>query len=155
MISAPPLAEDTDAQAAVEDLKPKMNKFGSQCVLYLLSFYSVFDNLESSKQKYTEMSKSVVPLKMQKLSRTIRNFSMLLPFVEKMIEDEGYSVTMDQVLQFSRESFGRLLSVLEPQGLVPTELCAEIASPDVAHLPKELVKLVAFLKSQPQVTDPD
>ena len=54
MISAPPLAEDTDAQAAVEDLKPKMNKFGSQCVLYLLSFYSVFDNWESSKQKYTE-----------------------------------------------------------------------------------------------------
>ena len=36
-------------------------------------------------------------------------------------------------------------------GSVPTELCAEIASADVAHLPKELVKLVAFLKSQLQV----
>jgi hypothetical protein len=32
-----------------------------------------------------------------------------------MIEREGYAVSMDQVLNFSRESFGRLLAVLEPQ----------------------------------------
>ena len=32
-----------------------------------------------------------------------------------MINEEGYAVTMEQVLEFSRESFGRLLAVLEPQ----------------------------------------
>ena len=37
-----------------------------------------------------------------------------------MIETEGYSVTMDQVLEFSRESFGRLLGVLEPQVILGT-----------------------------------
>ena len=54
MISAPLLSEDSDAQAAVEDLKPRMNKFGSECVLYLMSFCSVFENWESSRKKYTE-----------------------------------------------------------------------------------------------------
>jgi hypothetical protein len=55
MISAPQLPEDSsDAQGAVEDLKPKMNKFGPECVLYLLSFCSVFDTWESTKDKYTK-----------------------------------------------------------------------------------------------------
>ena len=54
MISAPPLSEEnTDAQAAVEDLKPRMIKYGPQCVLYHLSFCSVFDNWEGSKGKFT------------------------------------------------------------------------------------------------------
>ena len=54
MISAPQLSsQNSEAQAAVEDLKPKMNKFGSQCLLYHLSFCSVFDNWENTKLKYT------------------------------------------------------------------------------------------------------
>ena len=32
-----------------------------------------------------------------------------------MINDEDYDVTMEQVLTFSRESFGRLLAILEPE----------------------------------------
>ena len=32
-----------------------------------------------------------------------------------MIEREGYNVSMAEVLDFSRESFGRLLAELEPQ----------------------------------------
>ena len=35
-----------------------------------------------------------------------------------MIEQENYDVTMDQVLSFSRESFSRLLKVLEPQVII-------------------------------------
>ena len=54
MISAPRLPDDIDAQAAVEDLAPQMNKYGPDCVLYNLSFCSVFDNWEASKMKYTE-----------------------------------------------------------------------------------------------------
>ena len=54
MISAPQLPEDsTDAQGAVEDLKPKMNKFGPECVLYLLSFCFVFDKWKTTREKYT------------------------------------------------------------------------------------------------------
>ena len=36
-------------------------------------------------------------------------------YLIQMIAREGYGVNMDQVLNFSRESFGRLLAVLEPQ----------------------------------------
>ena len=54
MISAPRLPDDIDAQAAVEDLAPQMNKYGPDCVLYNLSFCFVFDNWEASKMKYTE-----------------------------------------------------------------------------------------------------
>ena len=54
MISAPRLPDDIDAQAAVEDLAPQMNKYCPDCVLYNLSFCSVFDNWEASKMKYTE-----------------------------------------------------------------------------------------------------
>ena len=32
-----------------------------------------------------------------------------------MIVDEGHKVSMDQILEFSKESFGWLLVVLEPQ----------------------------------------
>ena len=52
MISAPRLPENSDAQSAVEDLKPKMNKFGPECVLYLLSFVSVFDKWETEKERF-------------------------------------------------------------------------------------------------------
>ena len=55
MISAPVLSSpNSDNQAAVEDLKPKMNKFGPQCLLYHLSFCSVFDNWEGTKNVYYE-----------------------------------------------------------------------------------------------------
>ena len=46
MVSAPRLTGNSEAQAAVEDLKPKMNKYGPQCFLYLLSFVSNFDQWE-------------------------------------------------------------------------------------------------------------
>ena len=37
------------------------------------------------------------------------------------------------------------------KGLVPSELYAQIPAAGVSQLPKELVKLVDFLKAQPQV----
>lgn len=84
-----------------------------------------------------------------------------------MIEREGYAVSMEQVLNFSRESFGRLLAVLEPQvhyhflvecyfiseylqGLVPSDI-ARLNKPQDADVPKEVLKLVNFLQTQPQV----
>ena len=86
----------------------------------------------------------------------------------QMINEEGYAVSMEQVLEFSRESFGRLLAVLEPQvskqfpqfvfkrnilkGLVPTSLYPSISSKETADLPREVTKLITFLKAQPQVT---
>ena len=54
MVSAPRLPADSDAQTAVEDLKPKMNKYGPDCLLYLLSFISVFADWESAKKRFTE-----------------------------------------------------------------------------------------------------
>jgi hypothetical protein len=54
MIYAPQQPENsTEAQCTVEDLKPKMNKFGPKCVLFPLSFCSVFDTWEPTKDKYT------------------------------------------------------------------------------------------------------
>ena len=54
MVSAPRLTGNSEAQAAVEDLKPKMNKYGPQCFLYLLSFVSVFDQWEANRLRYYE-----------------------------------------------------------------------------------------------------
>ena len=84
-----------------------------------------------------------------------------------MIKNEEYDVTMEQVLAFSRQSFGRLLAVFEPQvsciffsqfitkaflqGLVQTSLCSPLRDPAAPDLPRELCKLVKFLKAQPQV----
>ena len=39
----------------------------------------------------------------------------------QMIKNEEHNVTMEQVLTFSRESFGRLLAVLEPQVTLKTK----------------------------------
>ena len=39
------------------------------------------------------------------------------------------------------------------KGLVPTELPCQRLGSDMSHLPKELVKLVNFLKTQPQVQE--
>ena len=55
LIAAPPLpAESSQARAAVEDLRPKMNKFGPDCVLYDLSFCSVVKDWKRSMMKYDQ-----------------------------------------------------------------------------------------------------
>ena len=99
--------------------------------------------LSTYRIMYFSDAMSVIPEEMVRLSRTPRNFSYLLPFVEKvkvkknqpkcqhcynliylncgkliaifvqMLEEKDYGIRYEQVLQYARESFGKLLRKLQ------------------------------------------
>ena len=96
-----PLADTSpERQEMVEDMAVKMFRHGDKCVLYNLSFCNVWKDWDSTKTGYlrrvifsiikenqnliVRMAREHIPEEMLSLSRTARNFSFLLPFVDKV-----------------------------------------------------------------------
>ena len=53
ILSAPELVDTSpEMQQAVEDMAPKMFRYGDKCVLYNLSFAQVWDDWNTTKTTY-------------------------------------------------------------------------------------------------------
>ena len=101
LCSLPLTDTSPERQEEVEDMAVKMFRHGDKCVLYNLSFCNVWKDWDSTKTDYLRhvlysqnilnssylcrMAKEQIPAEMRSLSRTARNLSFLLPFVDKVL----------------------------------------------------------------------
>ena len=62
---------------------------------------------------YFRQARDIIPGPMLKLTRTAKNFSLILAIAKQILKEENHDTTEARLLQYATESFQRLMPKLQ------------------------------------------